>query len=1305
MSGASCELTPKVKVINSQGTDTYQDSELYKELSKLIKHRPTTNLIYAYYLQSGVEAQMDSQAVSKKYKKNHQGQYRGRDVYDFFNVAQMINESTEDKISFAEKTLGVKDAQGNYVLFDDVNQALTKAADFNKNNNALVAYVTIRGDKYSIIVDKRDSRTNIKVTEPENMLQLWNIINSQFNQNNLDLQALETNDLTSNIANPISSYSSTGLSYFLEYLNNLKTTENKYLSQRDIYALIALNKNTSQQVQRLLTKYGDLETVSLKIYNYIRGIETTTSTEMSLIQNTLSICRQYNGIDLNRLNSYLESIQNNNIQQDYNMQVQETLKDLNKKYNIDINEIHLQGNKIKRLSEAVASAVISLQRQLDKEYRLLQNIGGDTTKIKRIEATIQQLSASLNSKKYYMGSINFLKEANDQLLYINDLLQNINRIGTVMEKAVNQSKVYTEVKGIIDNYYDIINILSKIDKIKTDENLSDIEIQNILNEANSIKKQFDNYRDLLNELKSQIATDVVTEILGDQLPNGEPIANILSAVESDGSVADILYSFGKTSNPLINVMGKITRDAQDERDKQLEAIRWRIENATKKLYKAGFNSKFMYESTGYIISDINWNQFYAERNFAIKQFKSKKLKGIDLSEAIRQWDEEHTVERIVDTKTGRTEKVPDNNYRKPFPTLAPEQQEYYNEMMQIKGEMGTLLPQYMQKHYLPPQKRRSFMDAIASARSIKDIVKAIKEKIGDGWKIREDDTYYTDNGVIDGEDYAIGKGSFTNTLLRKIPIFYVREIHDGNELLKDFSSALQSFASTAINYNCMNEVLDLIETLRDYISDLYNPAMQGDNKIAEITEQQGVRVIKDLINYSKDNNCMNIIEGFISKQFFGENLINAKSRVNRIIKAMLKYTSINALSVNVKGMINNLLGGEWQLLLEAGAGEYFNFKDYLWAQTMIFGETFKAPGKLIDFLNNDRNSYDVLISDIFDPEQSNYAEASSHRYYKSKFRRLFSVDFTFMGYRIGEYIIHKVGMYAVLHNVKVYDQDGNKMTLYDAFDKIQEDGKTKLVLKSNLKDAQGNIIDEAYIDNIKKRIRQSNQSMFGSMNEEDKGVIHQRIIGRCIMNLRQWMVEFYSKRYRQQYWDSNTQQWREGSYVTLLHAIQGIIEDHSKFRYNTAIHMGEYTELQKANLRRVASEQVLVASLILLQFALGAPDDHEGEFWYRMWIYQTKRSLSEVSSGTPMGLVVTAPTIINSPIPATNTAKGWMYPIIGIGDITEEIKRGPYKGYNKYLINTARHTLPFYRQLDQLYRMDEDNSVYSVFEINNIMRQ
>jgi len=36
------------------------------------------------------------------------------------------------------------------------------------------------------------------------------------------------------------------------------------------------------------------------------------------------------------------------------------LEDLNKKYNIDVNEIHIQGDEIKTLSDAVANAVISL---------------------------------------------------------------------------------------------------------------------------------------------------------------------------------------------------------------------------------------------------------------------------------------------------------------------------------------------------------------------------------------------------------------------------------------------------------------------------------------------------------------------------------------------------------------------------------------------------------------------------------------------------------------------------------------------------------------------------------------------------------------------------------------------------------------------------------------------------------------------------------------------------------------------------------------------------------------------------------
>ena len=162
MSGQSCELVPKVKVVNSNNQTEEQDSELYKGLSKLIKHRPTTNLIYAYYLQNGVDAQMENIG---KYKRNNQGQFRAKDVYDFFNVAQMINESMEIVIPSTEKLLGIRDSQGNYIEFDDPIQVLDKVNNFNDTNKALVAYVVQKGDKFIINLTKRDSRTQSRVTE------------------------------------------------------------------------------------------------------------------------------------------------------------------------------------------------------------------------------------------------------------------------------------------------------------------------------------------------------------------------------------------------------------------------------------------------------------------------------------------------------------------------------------------------------------------------------------------------------------------------------------------------------------------------------------------------------------------------------------------------------------------------------------------------------------------------------------------------------------------------------------------------------------------------------------------------------------------------------------------------------------------------------------------------------------------------------------------------------------------------------------------------------------------------------------
>jgi hypothetical protein len=97
-----------------------------------------------------------------------------------------------------------------------------------------------------------------------------------------------------------------------------------------------------------------------------------------------------------------------------------------------------------------------------------------------------------------------------------------------------------------------------------------------------------------------------------------------------------------------------------------------------------------------------------------------------------------------------------------------------------------------------------------------------------------------------------------------------------------------------------------------------------------------------------------------------------------------------------------------------------------------------------------------------------------------------------------------------------------------------------------------------------------------------------------------------------------------------------------------------------------------------LSFALGEPDEHKREFWTRMWIYQTKRALMDVRGSTPYGIPIEMNKLINSPISATNTVNAMMYPFVGLEDLDETVKRGRYRGWNKYGRNMLRYWAPHY---------------------------
>lgn len=1281
MAKNSCELYPII-----QG----KPSKLYKDLLKVTGNRPKANYIYAVYLQSGVAAQMDSLG----YSRNDQGEHKIADVEKHLDVMSFIRESTEGKVSEVSRTIGATDFSGNPIDYTNAKDALDIAQRHNSSSKGTVAVVYSKGDKFNIVVDVKNARTQLRSAQVEKQLQQWDILKQAINSIGIDIESADINK---------SVYNATNARSAIQQMHNIQITDNKYLDRKEIKDLLIFNES-STQVQRLKQMFGTLDNVAQKIYDSYRtgGV---TSSQKALIDSTLTNCKRYNGLDVNAVLNQIESVEQA-IGNTEEGKIEDTIKSLNKKYNLDFNEVVLVGNNIRSLSQAASEAAVTLQRQL-KKMKAEQGVTPETT---RLEQSLHTLMKEINSNRYYMGILGFLNEASTQIQKMENILQNTPQSGSNLERASAMAKSLMQVKSITDGYKNILTSLSNIDNIISDERLSDTDKQVIKDQATRLVEFFNKHDKTLKELRLNTMTTIATEYLGDKLSNGMAVVNIVEMAEKDSTIYDYLYSIGRVSNPLIATMGNIIRDAQSSRDAKMNAISLRIRRAENKLRKAGITSDFMYEPNGYIISDIDWTAYNKAKAKFRRGLKGQGNRGLSVEEAMKNWEDANTEDRVVDFDSGRTEKVPNATYRKAFPQLTKEQKEYYTTMMQIKGELGTLLPNYAQRQFIPPQVRRSFIDAIQAAikgGSLQGLIKAIRTKFKDLTTIREDDERYARNGIVNGEEYNVVSGALDNTPFRQIPIFYINKIEDQGELLKDFSSAIQHLAGTAINYEAMNNIKDTVEFMADFIKD-QEVAAGRDYKSIDMVEDTGIRVYKQLKAFASNSNTIGIVDGFIDKHIYGVN-IKDTGKYHHLLRNLLAYTSVKSLAVNVKGAISNYLVGELQMLIEAGAMEFYNPIDYAWAHKKVFGDnTVGSVGRIMDFMTNNTNSKSVLLAQVFDPLNENFSEQQHQRYYRGPLRHLLGKDFTFIGYGAGEHLIHFVTMYAILHNTKV-KINGETKTLYDVFSVGNKvDGNSELIIDKNATytndEGQEVPIDNAFLEKIRKRIRYTNQTMHGAMNEEDKGLIHQRMAGRFIMNLRQWMVEHYSRRYRGSHYDATLGEYREGFYNTASRFVYAWAGDIFRFQRESMLHWNEMNSMQKANCWRALSELTVLSCLLTLSFALGEPDDHKKEWLMRMFIYQTKRAITDVRGSTPLGIPLEMNTLINSPVAASNVVNSFLYPFVGINDINEKIKSGKHKGENRYFRNIEKYLIPFYGQIEQLNEMDTDNGVFQVFEKNNLQR-
>ena len=1290
-------------------------SRLFQGLQrKAGQDRPLGNYLYSLYKTTGTPEAMDAAG----YKRNSQDEHSAADVIAFLDGISIINEYNISNDNAAQ-SYGVMDSHFKLIDFD-AQDAFDRATEINNKSKGKVAFVRQHGDKFNVIVDGKDSRTQIHAAETAAKMVQWQGLQEEFTAAGIDLD-----DLASRHPSQINPLRTTN---FLRDLYGIKSIRNKNLTESDIDIILSLaDIAKAPTVASLYTRgWGNRDEIIAKIKDILGNPSSYASTTVDLVDKAITEAKNHMKIAPLGLKQQLEESVDRSSQffnDSIEYQVQDILNTLKKDFNIDVDTKVIDPNKqLERLSDAAARSMMILKSQIDT----LERRKGDSAKLKAIKQTLDNIRKELEQKKYYTGMLYFLKDASGYANKIINALASCDLSGMEMQKIAAVSKIYHQARDMRDAYYPLVKALSD-GSLLIDAEVSNADLQNLRNQAANVAKQIESFDRHLNKLRQGLITSTVEEVFGADKLDGMTVAEFLDHGTQTSLMDSLFYGGERQSNPIIGMVGTIIRDAQIKRDERVAEISSRIREINNNLESNHEDSRFMFEEVHfgkdgermeyYIASPYDWGKFDEERR---KHYAGLVRMGLDsfaIKDEMDAWYEHNTEWVVVDQASGRQEKVPklslyakSSNFQEGW---TDSQKEYYNEMMKLKGELGTLLPAWAQHQYRPPQVRQDFAEILRKGAtgelSFKQTSAALREHINK-IKPKENDEVSI---AINGEVIKEGRGDVTGRISREIPVMYVNKLKNQNDLLKDFSAGVQHLASTAINYNAMTEIQSTVEFIADYIRGLKPIARNADgDTIAQTVKSNLIVAAQKLQDFAGKKGASDIIDGFVEMHLYGITLTDTDA-FSRTLQQLINYTSLNQLAPNLKGAISNYLMGEAQMMIDALAGSLarrakvknymYSTRDYIAAHALMFGDR-ASKGWVADHLSNNINSKAHLLEEMFDPLNELAAELGGQRYYKSAFMKTFG-GFNAMGmYSAGESLIHLVNMYAVLNNEKVL-LNGKKVSLYSVLEKEtnQDTNNSKLVIKKDrlgneATQLDGNVIDEEYLRRVKERIRAINQETHGAMNKEDKGLIHRRMMGRAVMNFRQWMVEHYSRRFRGRHWDGARKEWIEGYWTTMGKFLKSYAADIFKFQTDAAAHWNELDDNQKMNIFRAVAEASILAALQCLSMAAGDPSDHKDEYWYRMFIYQVNRMLMEEKASTPNPAIIKEGlNILNSPVASVKTMENMLYPFTGIGDIDDTIKSGRYKGRNKYFTNVMRKNLPFFHQIDQNLHIGDEDYVFNIF--------
>jgi hypothetical protein len=624
---------------------------------------------------------------------------------------------------------------------------------------------------------------------------------------------------------------------------------------------------------------------------------------------------------------------------------------------------------------------------------------------------------------------------------------------------------------------------------------------------------------------------------------------------------------------------------------------------------------------------LNTKPKSAEEIAAIKAEKQKEVdKGIRTPDEYSDWlksvesiDPKTGIKRFMKELAEPSDKYLNDNWKKLYDDngnpISP-MGEYHKYWFDQYLKDQDLLPENQKPGYILPSIPMSTWERAQR----NGVVNAAKAGISEA-------------SVIQSWDEEYGNATLSAESQHMLPVYYTQKI-SVDDVSVDIASSMLRFGSMARRYNAMNKMNSEISAFRTIINQRATPVTnaKGQALINKTAKSLGYDeyIRMNGVSYSKNH-----LDAFLEMVVYGESQKAEKLwnlEISKLANTAMGIAAVTTLSMDLlKGVANNIQGNI-QVLIEAAGGEYFNGKNLRKGNVKYWSS---VGGCISDFGKLKPESWLGKLIERYDPIQGTFKDQYGRDVSASIANKLFRSNTLFFNQNFAEHEIQVKTMLALMDGTKVFDKEtGEEITLLAAHEKygpdlfeIEKDEAGNKVKKYKVQiekeDADGNLVKDDFEERDRQDVMNTlhalNKRMHGVYNDFDKGTAQRYALGRLLMMYRKHMYPGIKRRYKDLSYDEELGGATEGMYRTFWRTLG---RDLITYKTQVGSRWSGYTPFEKAQIRKVAMEAGIVASLgviLALLAALGGGDDDEKSeiektYAYNFALYQAMRMRSETLS-------------------------------------------------------------------------------------------